>query len=532
MAVRSDVYVEWWRSPRIIVIEAPSTTITVEDLVDTLRTIEDDLDNLDDGSLLDASGRQDLGGSQFVGITITLNNAQISFEARTSNISAGTATAVSSTDGLPGVILTDISATFQTDNIQPGDTIVNRDDGSVATVISVISQTQLKHYALQDGTSNDWTIGDNYKVYPSIECTITGGNVVAVDDIGDTIDAVQSSSFTSVSKESSTSAAIVETGVSGLTPSESTRLFETALETTAQAIKDKTDKTGFEDGAVWLSSSFGSAGGDGTVTDPTNNINTAVSIAIANNVRRIRMVGYGSYNLGTDMTDFQVVCTSNLGYNFIDLGLNTNDITGTHFYGTGIWKNNGGDITFSQFSAENCNLFSPMDDITGVFTRCFFLGVISTSKFQVVDGLPTMFIDCSAGTPGVSPPTYYITPRFSLKSIQAPTPLAQEVVFQRYTGNIAFEGMDHADSYCDINMTGGVVTLDSDNVAGTYRIGGLCEIVDNSDAGCTVIDNTTPSVNTTVTLTWEEILEGNGFPVGSAGALLEEAAKNESIIIF
>lgn len=247
----------------------------------------------------------------------------------------------------------------------------------------------------------------------------------------------------------------------------------------------------FEDGAIWVDQLYGSATGTGHSTDPMTNFDTAVGVALANGLRRIRLVGFGYYQLGVDIPDFQVISDSPLGYNFIDFGLNVNDLTGAFFKGVGVWKNNGGDITFSQYSAEDCNLFSPMDDITGVFIRCFFLGVITTSKYQIVDGLPTIFIDCAAGTPGqkLFGKGSYVAPRFSLKSIQSPTPWSQEVVFQRYAGEIAFEGMDHADSWVDVNMAGGKVTLDADNTLGTYRISGIAELVDNSGAGCTVIDN-------------------------------------------
>jgi hypothetical protein len=216
MAVRSDVHVEWWRSPRVIVVEAPSTSITVEDLVDTLRDLEDNLPNLDDDELLDASGRQELDPQRQVGITVTLLNAVISFEARRTAVCSGTATAVGSSKDYPGTILEDSNASFEGDQVAEGDTVFNISDSSLATITQVIDQTHLRHYDLVDGTDNTWEVGDYYKIFPAIECSITGGNVVAIDVNGDPISPIISSTFTSVSRESSTSAAIVVTG-SGVT---------------------------------------------------------------------------------------------------------------------------------------------------------------------------------------------------------------------------------------------------------------------------------------------------------------------------
>ena len=82
MTVRTDITVDWASSPRIITVAAPSVELTMQDLVDTCRTIEANLWNLDDEHLLDAAGKENLGGGVKVGITVTLNNARIAFEAR------------------------------------------------------------------------------------------------------------------------------------------------------------------------------------------------------------------------------------------------------------------------------------------------------------------------------------------------------------------------------------------------------------------------------------------------------------------
>jgi len=82
MAVRGDISVLWSVSPRIIEVAAPSTEVTVQDLVDTLRTLESELGALDDDYLIDAAGKEELGGGVYVAVTLQLQNAQVRFQAR------------------------------------------------------------------------------------------------------------------------------------------------------------------------------------------------------------------------------------------------------------------------------------------------------------------------------------------------------------------------------------------------------------------------------------------------------------------
>jgi len=82
MTIRTDVTVDWSVSPRLITIASPSVEITIQDLVDTCRDLEDEMYNLAYDRLISAAGKEPLGGGVSVGITATLNNAQLSFEAR------------------------------------------------------------------------------------------------------------------------------------------------------------------------------------------------------------------------------------------------------------------------------------------------------------------------------------------------------------------------------------------------------------------------------------------------------------------
>jgi len=83
MAVRSDITVNFASSPRIVMVAAPSTEVNLQDLYDTLRDIEASEQGILYPMLLNAAGKQVLGGGALVGMTLTLRNALLSFEART-----------------------------------------------------------------------------------------------------------------------------------------------------------------------------------------------------------------------------------------------------------------------------------------------------------------------------------------------------------------------------------------------------------------------------------------------------------------
>ena len=82
MTIRTDLLFDWISSPRVITVLDPSTSITIQDLVDTVRYNEDQIFNMQYPKLINASGKDDLGAGVFVGLTATLLNAVLSFEDR------------------------------------------------------------------------------------------------------------------------------------------------------------------------------------------------------------------------------------------------------------------------------------------------------------------------------------------------------------------------------------------------------------------------------------------------------------------
>ena len=82
MVERSDISVRWDLSPRLITVAAPSTEVTIQDLHDTLRELECRPGNMIYPYLISTAGGEAVGGDVYVGLTATLQNAQLNFEAR------------------------------------------------------------------------------------------------------------------------------------------------------------------------------------------------------------------------------------------------------------------------------------------------------------------------------------------------------------------------------------------------------------------------------------------------------------------
>lgn len=82
MAFRADISINWPTSPRIVTVASPSTSVSIQDLVDTLRTHEAYIGNLDDKKIIDAYGKISLGGVLSTSVTLVLRNALLEFAAR------------------------------------------------------------------------------------------------------------------------------------------------------------------------------------------------------------------------------------------------------------------------------------------------------------------------------------------------------------------------------------------------------------------------------------------------------------------
>ena len=82
MAIRNDITVDFLASPRIVTVASPSTSLLIQDLLDTLRDIEDNTPNMGYPSLVSATGKNFITVGLNEAITLKLLNAKLAFEAR------------------------------------------------------------------------------------------------------------------------------------------------------------------------------------------------------------------------------------------------------------------------------------------------------------------------------------------------------------------------------------------------------------------------------------------------------------------
>lgn len=223
MATRSDIAVEYNSDPKVIEVNQPSSVMVMQDLVDTLRKQEDSFQGMSFEKLLDASGKQPLGGGVNVGITVALQNIRLAFEARRTPAQTGTVTGSPAAPHAGTQIIQDSLATFQANNVARGSLVVNFTDQSVADVISVDSETQLTTQTLVNGIGNTYDVLDVYHVFNIVQCDASGGNLTAVDELQATINAILPTAFTQVVVSASSSATILPVG-SGLSAAQDIKL--------------------------------------------------------------------------------------------------------------------------------------------------------------------------------------------------------------------------------------------------------------------------------------------------------------------
>ncbi len=286
MAERSDITFVWPETPRIAQVDSPSVEFNSQDIVDTFRVVSADiggagLDAIDDEALLvDATGKDDLGGGVEVGITVTGNQVQIAFEARTTPISSSTETA----GDVAGKTLTDITTgTFQADGVGRGDIVINFTDQSMASVLRVISETVLEVDVLTGGSDNQFDIGDVCKVYDVEQCEISGGNWVSVDSVGDPI--------------------------LSILPTFGTQIVRTAASSATTQQQQDIEYASFA-GGVTIDVVDGVAGTTGDVgkpSTPVNNVLDALTIQASRGLpKKLFIVGNITFTTGHDITDFMV----------------------------------------------------------------------------------------------------------------------------------------------------------------------------------------------------------------------------------
>ena len=476
MATRNDIVIDWHLSPRIINIAAPSAEIVIQDLHDTLRDIEDEPSNLIYPSIITTAGKEDLGGGVTVGLTATLLNAQLAFEARTTEYNTGTAT------GGSNIILEDVGTgtDFISDGVLRGDIIENVADGSQASVVSV-STTSLALTALTGGTSNIFSPGDDYTLWHVIQCDVDGGNLVAVDSNGSEINSIFTTAFTQVVRTSSSSATLQELA---------------SIQFSSFDGKVSIDAVNGVDALVFPA---------GTAQAPVKTLTFAKIIAISRGFRRL-FVSSSTLTIasGDNIDNFIIEgFTANTTAIVLEVGSSTND---TEFFDCIVSGDASGATFFTRCSIDN------LIDFEGTMINC---QLDNNLTLLAGSGVATI-IDSWSGVSGLA------TPVLDMGGT------GNQVVIRRWAGGL--ELVNYSDSLdSSLDIVSGHIKLASTITAGVFVVRGMAQLTDESTG--TAVCNCANLVNPFIIA--DQVFNeaaADHTDAGTVGEQLNQTAANTSLI--
>lgn len=438
MTERADVTLEYGTSPRIAEVAAPSVEFIAQDVVDTLRGGEFSFSGLPFLKLLNASGKEDLGGGVSVGITASLQDAQVAFEGRTTPAQTGTVTTGSGAPVADRQTLFDTSATFITNGVQRGSLVINFTDQSIAEVYSVESEAELKTKGLVNGLGNTYGITDVYQIFNIVQCEMTGGNVVSVDSLGASISPILPTAFTQVVRVSSSSATLT-----------SQELLEFAS----------------YQNNVWVDQANGMSGTTfpiGTREFPSNNLVDALIISSNVGLTNLGIIGSLSIGSGIDVSGFTI-----RGQNALLSQITVNpgaNVTNTEIFEAYVSGTLDGDIVIRECVLGTTNI------VAGFIYETAF---DSTAVITLGTGAVANFFSCFSGTPGTGTPT--------IDMGGSGTSLG----LRDYNGGITITNKSGPEAI-SLDMSAGNIVLDSTVTAGTIVVRGIATLTDNS-TGTTVV---------------------------------------------
>ena len=431
MAVRDDISVDFFESPRIVRVAAPSTELTIQDLHDTVRAIEDEPNKLQYPDLISSAGKEPLGGGITVGITSTLKDAQVSFEARKASTSSGTVT----TADASGRTLIDSAATFVSDGVERGAWVVNLTDGSVASVTRVVSETQLVTDVLGDGLDGQFEIGDSYKVWNVIGCQVSGGNLVAQDENGATIAQILPTAGTQVRLTASSSATLQE-------------LLDIQYSAFLGAVH--VDPASPYDGTSFPT---------GTPRQKVNNVDDALLIAASRGFHEIMV--HGDLTITQDISDFFVYGSRRTVTLTIGAG---GVVQGSRFADLTLQGSFDGLLSMTNCVLLNCT------NVTGFIEDSFLDGRVTLGGMEIAH-----FVNCKSGPQG-------------LAVIDGGGSFGQDVAIRDYTGDLAIENVTGGNDEWTIDLDSSDLLLAADVTAGTFILRGIGLLTDLSGGSATVTD--------------------------------------------
>jgi hypothetical protein len=465
MAVIDDLEVFPELSPRLVLLGSALSSATVQDIHDTLCAWQDSTDGHPFDVIVESAGKEALGGGVTVGITTTLQNAKIGFQAHKVWKASGT---VSMPD-VTGVTLNDAGATFITDGVEPGSWIVNLDDGSIATVLRVDSETQLTTDTLGGGADNEWGPGDDYRIMEVLQKNIDGGNLVAVDELQAEIDPIFSTAGNQVLRTLSSSATLQEL---------------TDIQYSSQFVEYP--------GAVVIDTINGSAGTQyprGTLRDPVSNLADAKVIAATYGLSKFNIVGVFILAPTDNVDGLTIVGQNSMADTVVMLaGCSTVNTAFRDLRLTGVF---GGGVLVEKCSMSSCSNIGS-DTESSLFNEC----ILIESTFGFAAGLVTpqkmQFVNCVSGVQSAG--GVVIDHNGS----------AIDSAFRKYSGAVTL--VNHSGAANSVwEFDNGSITLEASCTAGHVQIRGHVDIVDNS-AG-TIVDANGSALTATQSLQLQSLFK-------------------------
>lgn len=455
MATRKDINVDFNTSPRIIEVEEPSVEVTMQDLVDTLRIAEEGFTKgLAFPKVTNASGKDDLGGGVSVGITTSLQDAKLSFEARRTPAETGAVTTGSVAPVVGNITFVDTNADFSAANIVRGSLVINFTDLSVADVFSVDSSIQLTTKILVNGITDTYQIGDVYHVFNIIQVNAQGGNLVALDANNQPIDPILPTAFTQVVRTSSSSATLQN---------------QESLNFSSYGGGVTIDTTNGTPGVLFPI---------GTLETPVDNLSDALLIAGANGLATLFVLGSLSLNSG-DFTGFTFRGIQGIPTITIDAGANvTNAIFDTALISGTL--DPGVRLT-------SCEIVGNILNFNGTMHNTLIRDTITLNTND-----QTRILDCWSDIPGLD------TPAIDMGG-DGPA-----MVVRNYSGGLRLSNKTGTDSV-SIDLVSGQVILDATVTNGTIVIRGVGGITDNS-VGATVISSALLNDTNVASAVWDDLL--------------------------
>lgn len=471
MAINIRVYPQY--SPRVIEILAPTTTASIQEIINATRAWEDTTIGMNYPTLIDASGKEDLGGSVSVGITAELQNARVVFEQRNTVLETGSITA-NEPVGQSLIKITDSTATFATNLVQPGDVIWNTSDLSRATILSVDSETELTVFPLGGGTSNTWTNTDTYKIFQEITGEINGGNLVAVDDVDAQLNAFFPSAGTSITRTSSSSATLQEQADIQFAS------FEGAVTVDLQNTTGRA-----QDSSVFPA---------GTLRQPCLTQDNLYTITQANGIYNVRVLGditlsdaynWDGYIFIGESTN-KTTITINPSVSVLNCEFETARVTGTL----------DGNSVIVNGEVDNLNF------VDGQIEQC----TIGPGNVSLGTGVNANFFECYSSIPGTTAPIIDMNNTGIL-------------ALRNYYGGIKLTNYNGSGEH-SIDLSSGRCILDNTITGGTFVVRGVGRLVDTSgnvilsgtwNGGVTIINETTGTTDKRI----EELYRINNLEKGT-----------------